>query len=422
MRRFVKHYWFVCMLCATLLLTLGMNVQPSNIVTERTFAAEAVSAVPVVAVPTLAAANGQTPSAPAPNWAASPSDATEPTEPAAFPDASVSSPNDSAPADTLPAPQQPAPGTEGAHASDDLDGTTSSPVPSPAPSPAILPTYDTYEVTAYFLNVRANPYAKSKILDVVSRGTLLEVVGKSDEGWLRLRGEGYVHGGYAKLVSAADASSPATAKDSKAAVNEPKATVNDPKSTDKDPKSDEPPQPKLKVGTGGADASAKTGGTKTVPGKPAPKPQPLGQPNKPTSAVKSDSGLTAEHIATILKGTALANIGLEDAILEIEEEYGINAYFTIAVMKLESGNGKSKLAKTKNNLFGLNAVTGSENVKAFSFSSKEDSIRKFGQLLAKNYVGKGYTTIEKVAKKYCPASGTWATKVKNIMASDHRKI
>ena len=91
-------------------------------------------------------------------------------------------------------------------------------------------------------------------------------------------------------------------------------------------------------------------------------------------------------------------------------------------MKLESGNGKSRLSQTKNNLFGLNATTGSENKKAFSFATKGDSVRKFGQLISKNYVGKGLTTIEKVAKKYCPANGRWSGHVKSIMKSDFRKL
>ncbi|MDG0812585.1 hypothetical protein [Cohnella rhizosphaerae] len=57
--------------------------------------------------------------------------------------------------------------------------------------------------------------------------------------------------------------------------------------------------------------------------------------------------MTEAHIAKLFKGTALAGHGIEDVVLEIEEDYGINALFTIAVMKLESGNGKSKLSRTK---------------------------------------------------------------------------
>ncbi|MDG0812586.1 hypothetical protein [Cohnella rhizosphaerae] len=70
----------------------------------------------------------------------------------------------------------------------------------------------------------------------------------------------------------------------------------------------------------------------------------------------------------------------------------------------------------------MNATSGDPNNKAFSFKTKADSVRKFGQLLADKYVDKGFTTIDKVAAKYCPASSSWAGKVKGIMKSDYRKL
>jgi beta-N-acetylglucosaminidase len=143
-------------------------------------------------------------------------------------------------------------------------------------------------------------------------------------------------------------------------------------------------------------------------------------PNPPHHP-QPESGLTKESIEKILDGTELTGHGLETAILEIEQEFGINAYFTIAVMKLESGNGKSRLAKVKNNLFGLNA-TGGSNEQAYAFETKADSVKRFGQLIAKHYVGKGLDTVGKVAKKYCPANPKWARLVENIMFSDHLKL
>jgi flagellum-specific peptidoglycan hydrolase FlgJ len=221
---------------------------------------------------------------------------------------------------------------------------------------------NTYEVTAYFLNVRDKPSAKSPILNVVKEGDLLEILHATDNGWLKLKNEGYIYSAYAQKVSA----SPINPSESESIK--------------------------------------------------------LSNPDKPTSKVKSESGLTETHISKIFKGTALEDQGLEEVILEIEQEYGINALFTIAVLKLESGNGKSKLAKSKNNLFGLNAIDGDAHRKAFSFKTKGDSVRKFGQLISKNYVGKGYTTIEKVAKKYCPSNEKWPALVTTIMKSDYQKL
>jgi len=276
------------------------------------------------------------------------------------------------------------------------------PVPAPqaaaSPQPAVVKlAASTYETTAYYLNVRANAYSSSKILNVVEKGTLLEVVDKTDNGWLRLKDGGYVHGNYAKPVPPAESVESIGSSENSGLLM---------------PLID---SGRYEMVSASANASAESltaltdGDEETTP-------------EKPTSKVASDSGLDETHIAEILEGTALADQGLEKAILEVEAEYGINAFFTIAVMKLESGNGKSKLAKVKNNLFGLNAVSGDAYNKAFSFKAKEDSVRKFGELMFENYVEKGYTTIEKVAKKYCPANSKWPSHVKNIMDRDFRKI
>jgi uncharacterized protein YgiM (DUF1202 family) len=213
-----------------------------------------------------------------------------------------------------------------------------------------------YEVTAYHLNIRSSASDLSEIINVASKGTVLEITDTTNTGWLHLKSGGYVNGKYTK----------------------PKKRNND----------------KSRIAA----------------------------PGKPSISVKSDSGLEALHIEKLFKGTPLAGEGLGKIIMEMEAKYGINAYFTIAVMKLESGNGKSSIAKNKNNLFGLNAIDGNASKKAFSFKSKGDSIRKFGQLISYHYLGKGYTTVEKVSKKYCQANPKWTGLVTNIMNSDYKKL
>ncbi|MFB9275014.1 glucosaminidase domain-containing protein [Cohnella cellulosilytica] len=261
-----------------------------------------------------------------------------------------------------------------------------------------------YEVTAYFLNVRANAYSKSKIIDVVEKGTRLEIVSKTEGGWLRIKGGGYVHGDYAEPAEGTS-EGPAQGR------------------------AEEPADGTVLRG-GIAMLPQLTGPAKT--GDEAAEDKPAAEkrveaeqekaPVSPTSAVETDSGLTEEDIAVMFKGTELAGHGLEEAVLEVEETYGINALFTIAVMKLESGNGSSRLAKNKNNLFGLNATGSDPHRQAFSFETKGDSVKKFGQLLADKYVDKGYTTIEKIATKYCPANSKWPSLVKNIMKKDYKKL
>lgn len=88
------------------------------------------------------------------------------------------------------------------------------------------------------------------------------------------------------------------------------------------------------------------------------------------SNIKCSSNLTAEQIDILLEGTDLHGIG--QAVYEIEEKNGINAFFTISVASLESGYGSSALAKNKNNLFGMLGC---------SFKSRESCVRYFGELI-----------------------------------------
>ncbi|MGO4106157.1 glucosaminidase domain-containing protein [Paenibacillus sp. YAF4_2] len=261
-----------------------------------------------------------------------------------------------------------------------------------APPSVQEPPIYTYEVTAFYLNVREQPDANSNIIEVLKQGDTIEVGQTLDNGWLALKDKGFVHGRYAEKIE----ESGAVAAEA-AAVPEVLAKANT------------------------IVAEVPLNDTLKIRPSQTPEPEPS-DPEKPTSAVESDSGLTEEHIAKLFEKTALANHGLEKAVLDIEQEYGINAYFTIAVMKLESGNGKSTLAKKKNNLFGLNAIDSDKYNRAFSFETKGDSVRKFGQLLAKNYVDKGFTTIDKIARKYCPSNPKWASLVMNIMKKDYKKL
>lgn len=241
-----------------------------------------------------------------------------------------------------------------------------------------------YVTTAHYLNVRAEPHARSQILLTVKKGTVLTVLEPLDNGWLKLEGEGFVHGAYA-VPAEQDAAEPRMA---------------------------------VKSAPG---RDAEEGGMLHQAGRKAAQPQTAVKPARKSHEVISRSGLTKEDISQIFEGTDLSGHGLEDAVLEVEEKYGINAYFTIAVMKLESGNGKSRLARVKNNLFGLNA-TGGNNEQAYSFETKADSVHKFGQLIAEKYVDKGLTTIEKVGQKYCPSNEKWADLIVRIMKSDQLKV
>lgn len=106
---------------------------------------------------------------------------------------------------------------------------------------------------------------------------------------------------------------------------------------------------------------------------------------------------------------------LEDAFLAAEAEYGVDARFLAAVAALESGWGKSELAREKNNLFGWRGADG-----YMAFDSPEECIDHVAGYLAEEYLspeGLYYNglTVEDVAEHYCGGNADWVEMVKEIM-------
>ena len=110
--------------------------------------------------------------------------------------------------------------------------------------------------------------------------------------------------------------------------------------------------------------------------------------------------------------------GIEGALINAQEEYGVNAILLLAIIRLESGNGRSNLATSKNNLGGL--VSGGYSVTVYrSFDTKDECVIFMAQLLSENYLndsGKffsGYTLAD-IAKRYS-VSKAWSDLVCSIM-------
>lgn len=106
----------------------------------------------------------------------------------------------------------------------------------------------------------------------------------------------------------------------------------------------------------------------------------------PESLVTAPSGLSADQLNNMLAGTGLEGLG--EAFHDMEEKYGVNALFAAAHAANESAWGESDIARSKNNLFGINAVDSNPN-DATRFSSFAESIDAYGRLLATMYVKRG---------------------------------
>ncbi len=114
-----------------------------------------------------------------------------------------------------------------------------------------------------------------------------------------------------------------------------------------------------------------------------------------------------------LKGTGEGFVGAED-------KYGVNGLALAAIAYLESGGGMSKIARQKNNLFGLNAYGVNPYAVAFSFSSKEESIFYAANLLRTSYLSRGGRhyrgdCLESVGIRYAE-DPNWADKVGRTMS------
>lgn len=131
-----------------------------------------------------------------------------------------------------------------------------------------------------------------------------------------------------------------------------------------------------------------------------------------TLDLQTPTNLTAAEIRPLIADSELE--GIEDAVVEIEELYGINALFTISLAQIESGHGSSYLARTRNNLFGIAAYDGNEDA-ASSYSTKSDCVRQWGKLIKEWYFDEGRTTPYSIGEKYA-SNPNWGSDVESNMA------
>jgi len=103
-----------------------------------------------------------------------------------------------------------------------------------------------------------------------------------------------------------------------------------------------------------------------------------------TLDLRKPSGLNVGQADSLLKGTGLEGLG--KAFVEAEKNYQVNAFYLIAHAAWESGWGKSRLSREKNNLFGFMAYDGSPYKSAKRFKSKAEGIDVVARYISQHYL------------------------------------
>ncbi|HPU00633.1 MAG: hypothetical protein GX890_07965 [Firmicutes bacterium] len=107
-------------------------------------------------------------------------------------------------------------------------------------------------------------------------------------------------------------------------------------------------------------------------------------------------------------------------LVRAEELYGVNSLVLAAIAYLESAGGMSKLAREKNNLFGLGAGGANPYQNALLFSSKEECIYYAARLLRNSYLIRGSrnyggNNLQAIGPRYAE-DPLWAEKVGRAMS------
>ncbi|MFE0624789.1 SH3 domain-containing protein [Priestia aryabhattai] len=151
---------------------------------------------------------------------------------------------------------------------------------------------------------------------------------------------------------------------------------------------------------------------------------PTSSPSLPTSYQNIDlrkpSKISAQRINEYIKKNRPNSllIGQGNLFLEAQSKYGVNADYLVAHAMLESDWGTSPLARTKNNLYGQNAVDWNPNA-AYRFNSLKECIMYQAYSVRKYWLeptGNRYNgpTLVGMNKTYA-ADKQWASKIAGLM-------
>lgn len=141
--------------------------------------------------------------------------------------------------------------------------------------------------------------------------------------------------------------------------------------------------------------------------------------------VTSISHVTKSEMREIILNTtgAKSMVNLSDTFVEVEEKYGVNAFFMAGIVALESGFATSRRAVEDNNLTGYEVY--SDNSEGKLFPSQKESILQTARHLSENYLKEGAPyykglSVDAIQVNYCPdedVDKNWEGKVNELSCS-----
>lgn len=138
------------------------------------------------------------------------------------------------------------------------------------------------------------------------------------------------------------------------------------------------------------------------------------------SNILGASGLTTDQLAAAEKAVSPGNGYVSfQPFIDAEQKYGINALFILAHADIESAHANSFYAKTRNNLFGFNAIDTDPN-QASTYPNQAASIDFYAKFLHDYYLTPGAvyyngTTPHGIFVKYSSSHDTEAQSVVQLM-------
>lgn len=106
--------------------------------------------------------------------------------------------------------------------------------------------------------------------------------------------------------------------------------------------------------------------------------------------LRSQSGYDASQLDSMINSKVSSSSSMKgkgSSFVEYQNTYGVNALLMTGIAANESAWGTSNICKTKNNLFGLNAVDSTPGTSANTYASVDECIRQFaGGWMSRQYL------------------------------------